>query len=130
MGRTKTYTNVIAVVLIAFALITIFMSSAVLFDWFGLRAKQGFYVPFIVKTNLTAGLLYLIAAYAFIKRQGWAFWVMLSTALLLIYAFALLYVRIHTGGLYESHTVIAMVFRIVFTLVLATVMYVVSNKEN
>ena len=106
------------------------MSSAVLFDWFGIRAKQGFFVPFIVKTNLTAGFLYLIAAYAFIKNQQWAFWVMLSTALLLLYASALLYVRIHTGGLYESRTVVAMVFRVVFTLVLAALLYVNTGKDK
>lgn len=128
MRRNKLYRNLIAVILIAFGLLSIFMSSAVLFDWFGMQAKQGNYIPFIVKTNLTAGFLYLIAAYAFIKRQQWAFWVLLSTALLLIYTSALFYVRIHTGGLYESHTVIAMVFRVIFTLVFAALLYVFAEK--
>lgn len=129
MRRNNLYRNVITVILIAFALLTIFMSSAVLFDWFGMQAKQGNYVLFIVKTNLTAGFLYLIAAYAFIKRQQWAYWVLLSTALLLIYTSALLYVRIHTGGLYESRTIIAMVFRVIFTLVFAALLYAYADKE-
>lgn len=130
MKKNRIYRNAITVILIAFAVLTLFMSSAVLFDLFGIREKQGFFVPFVVKTNLTAGILYLLAAYAFIKRQQWAFWVMLSAALLLIYASALLYVRIHTGGLYESRTVVAMIFRVIFTLVLAALLYAFPREEG
>ena len=80
MKKNNTFKYIIAAVLIAFALISIFMSSAVLIDWFGIRAKQGNYVPFIVKTNLTAGFLYLIAAYGLIKSRKWSFWIMLFSS--------------------------------------------------
>ncbi|MGO1584755.1 MAG: hypothetical protein ACTH6S_13685 [Mesonia sp.] len=128
MKKNNTFKYIIAAVLIAFALISIFMSSAVLIDWFGIRAKQGNYVPFIVKTNLTAGFLYLIAAYGLIKSRKWSFWIMLSVALLLFYAFALFYIHIHSGGLYENRTIFAMAFRIVFTLVFAGLIYSSTNK--
>ena len=130
MKHNKTVKTTITIILIVFALVTIFMSSSVLFDWFGIRAKAGSYIPFIVKTNLTAGFLYLIAAYGFIKSQKWAFWAMLSVALLLFYASALSYVHIHTGGLYEDRTIVAMIFRIVFTLILAGFMYKGADKKD
>ena len=130
MEKNKIAKTIISIVLIVFALVTIFMSSSVLFDWFGIRAKEGSYIPFVVKTNLTAGFLYLIVAYGFINSQKWAFWAMLSVALLLFYAFALSYVHIHTGGLYENHTILAMIFRIVFTLILAGFIYKGADKKD
>ncbi|HLW32042.1 MAG TPA: hypothetical protein VKX40_07255 [Aequorivita sp.] len=130
MKNNKIFKKSIAIALIAFALITVFVSSSVLFDWFGIRAKQGNYVPFIVKTNLTVGLIYLIAAYGFIKSNRWAFWAMLSAALLLVYAFILFYVHMHTGGLYEERTFGIMIFRIVFTLVFAVLIYISSKNET
>lgn len=130
MQKKKVIRSVISIVLIAFALLTIFMSSSVLFDWFGIRAKQGNYVPFVVKTNLTAAFLYLFAVYALIKKYKWAFWIMLSAALLLIYASVLFYVHIHTGGLHETRTSGALIFRVVFTVVMAFLIYIINNREE
>lgn len=127
--RTKSrYRIVIAIVLAAFALLTLFMSSATLFDWFGIQAKQGNYVPFVVKTNLTVAVLYLFAVYALIKKYRWAFWVMLSAALLLIYTSVLFYVHIHTGGLHEAQTIGALIFRVVFTLIFSVLIYIANNR--
>lgn len=130
MKKNKRYKQVIAGVLIAFALVTIFMSSAVLLDWFDIRAKQGNYVPFVVKTNLTAGFIYLIAAYGFINSKKWSSWAMLSVALLLFYALALFYLHMHSGGLYEMRTLVALIFRILFTLLFAGLIYMNSNKKT
>lgn len=126
----KTFKNSVAIALIAFALVTLFMSSSVLFDWFDIRAKQGNYVPFIVKTNLTVGLIYLISAYGFIKSNNWAFWAMLSAALLLVYALILFYIHMHTGGLYENHTIGAMIFRIMLTLLFAVLISLGTNNKT
>jgi hypothetical protein len=130
MKKNKILKIVVAFVLIAFALLTVFMSSSVLFDWFGIRAKEGNYVPFIVKTNLTMGIVYLIAAYGFIKTRSWAFWLMLSAALFLLFAFAVFYIHIQSGGLYESKTIGAMTFRIAFTLLIAGLIYISTNKKT
>ena len=61
-------TRIIAIVLALFALLTLFLSSAVIFDWFGIRAKEGNYVLFVVWSNFIASILYLLAVYGFIKR--------------------------------------------------------------
>ncbi len=118
------------IILIAFALLTIFMSSSVLFDWFSIRTKEGNYVPFIVKTNLTMGITYLIAAYGSIKSKKWAFWLMLSAVLVLLFAFVVFYIHIQSGGLYETKTISAMTFRIVFTLLMAGLIYIITNKKT
>lgn len=118
------------IILIAFALLTIFMSSSVLFDWFGIRTKEGNYVPFIVKTNLTMGIIYLIAAYGSIKSKKWPFWLMLSAVLVLLFAFVAFYIHIQSGGLYETKTIGAMTFRIVFTLLMAGLIYITTNKKT
>ncbi|MGO3183611.1 MAG: hypothetical protein ACTIJ9_12350 [Aequorivita sp.] len=129
MKKNKTIKNVIAIVLIVFALVTIFMSTAVLFDLFNILAKVGNYIPFVVKTNLTAGFLYLLAAYGFINANKWAFWAMLSVALLLFYALTLSYVHIHTGGLFESRTIVALIIRILFTLVMAVFVFQFTDRK-
>ena len=129
MKKDKIFKYLIATILIAFALVTLFMSSAVLFDWFNMRASQGNYVPFIVKTNMTAGFLYLIAAYGFLASKRWAFWTMLSVTILLFYSFTLFYLHIHSGGLYENKTILAMIVRIIFTLILATLISRGTNKK-
>jgi len=130
MKKSNLLKTITVATLVVFALATIFVSSSVLFDWFDIRTKQGNYVPFIVKTNLTAGVIYLISVYGYITSKKWAFWSMITAALILIYAFALLYMHIHTGGLYEKHTIGVMIFRIVLTLIFAALIYWNSNNEK
>lgn len=128
MDKKNIFRNSLTIALIIFALLTVFMSSAVLFDWFGLREIQGNYVPFVVKSNLTAGFIYLISVYGFLKSQKWVFWALLSAALLLIYTSVLYYVHTHTGGLYETRTMGALIFRTVLTLVFAFLINFENNR--
>lgn len=66
----KKYTSKLsAVILVAFGLLTLFLSTSVIFDLFGIRAKEGNYVLFIVWANLISSILYLFAAYGFIKHK-------------------------------------------------------------
>ncbi len=130
MEKYKIFKYIIAISLIAFALLTVFMSSSVLFDWFGIRAKEGNFVPFIVKTNLTVGFIYLIATYGYLKSKKWPFWLMLSAALVLFFAFSAFYIHINTGGLYENRTIGAMIFRILLTLLFAGLIYISTKKKQ
>lgn len=130
MNKNRIAKYLIAGILIAFALVTLFMSVSVLMDWFGIRAKQGNYVPFVVKTNLTAGFIYLIAAYGFITSKKWSAWAMLSVALLLFYGLTLFYLHMHSGGLYEKQTLFALIFRISFTLIFAGLMSRNYDSKN
>ena len=54
---------ILLIFLLLFGAVTLFMSSSVLFDWFGIREKEGNFVTLIVWANLICGVLYLIAAF-------------------------------------------------------------------
>lgn len=128
MKKNKVFKYVIALALIAFASATLFMSNSVIFDWFGIREKEGDYVPFIVYTNLIAGVLYLISAYGLIKAQKWTLRVLIITALLLVTALIALALHINSGGIFELKTVGAMIFRIALTIVFSGLAYYSLRK--
>jgi hypothetical protein len=117
-----------AVIIAAFGLITLFLSSSVIFDLFGMRAKEGDYVLFVVVANLVSSLLYLLAVYGIIINKTWTTKVLSIAVVLLLMAFAWLFVHINIGGIYETKTISAMVFRITITLLFAGSSFLL-NKE-
>jgi len=128
--KTKRIINtLIATVLAIFALLTLFLSSSVIFDWFDIRAKEGNYVLFIVWTNFICSILYLFAVYGFLKRKRWTFWVLIVALVVLIVAFAALLIHINNGGVHEEKTIGAMLFRISLTLTFSLVSLLKYNKK-
>jgi uncharacterized membrane protein (DUF2068 family) len=104
-------------ILVLFGAVTLFMSSSVLFDWFGIRAKEGNYVPGIVWANFVCAMLYLISAYGIFKNKTWAKFPLVISLIILILAYLILFIHINNGGLYETKTVGAMAFRIGVTAI-------------
>ena len=94
------------------------MSSAVLFDWFGIRAKEGNYIPFIVWANWLCGLLYLAATYGIWKNKSWAKIPLISSIAILLFSYIGLFIYINGGEIYETKTMGTMAFRIGVTLLL------------
>ena len=129
MKNRTIITTISAIVLALFALLTLFLSSAVIFDWFGIRAKEGNYVLFIVWANFICSVLYLIAVYGFLKRVKWTVWVLLTALLILIAAFVALQFYIGNGGIYEAKTVKAMIFRMLVTLSFSLIAFFYINKQ-
>lgn len=101
--------------LVAFALLTLFLSSSVIFDWFGIREKEGDYVLFVVLSNFISSVLYLFAAYGFAMNKKWTIAPLLVSVVILVIAQFGLFSHIDAGGLYETKTVYAMYFRITVT---------------
>ncbi len=130
MEKNRILKYVIAAALIAFALLTLFLSSSVLFDWFGIRATEGNFVPLVVWANLICSLLYLIAAFGYLLSKKWPFSVMLLASIVLILAYFGLFIHIKNDGLYESKTVGAMLFRILVTLFFAGIFYRSLKKKK
>lgn len=128
MKRNKMFRSLFAIVLIAFATATLFMSSSVIFDWFGIREMEGDYVPFIVWTNFIAGWLYLVSAYGLLKAQKWAFWILIGTTLFLAIALVVLALYINSGGVFELKNVGAMGFRIALTIAFSVLAYYSLKK--
>lgn len=119
----------IAVILTAFGLLTLFLSSSVILDLFDIRAKEGNYVLFIVWANFISSILYLLAAFGFIKGKAWTAKILSISLLILIVAFIGLKIHISSGGIYETKTIGAMIFRISFTLIFATIAYFTLTKK-
>lgn len=109
--------TILLIFLILFGLVTLFMSSSVLFDCFGIREKEGNYVAGVVWANWVCAILYLVAAYGIFKNQVWARFPLTFSLIILIIASIFLYIHINNGGLYETKTVGAMAFRIGVTAI-------------
>ena len=109
--------TILLIFLVLFGGVTLFMSSSVLFDWFGIRAKEGNYVPGIVWANFVCGILYLIAAYGILKNLTWAKFPLIISMIVLVFAYIGLFIHINNDGLYETKTIGAMAFRIGVTAI-------------
>jgi len=120
----------IAGILAVFGLVTLFLSGSVILDLFGIRAKEGNYVLFIVWANFISSILYLVAAVGFIKLKTWTLRPLGVSVLVLLLAFAGLFIHIYTGGIYETKTIGAMVFRITITIGFTALAYFMISKRN
>ena len=121
---------VLAFILAGFGLLTLFLSTSVIFDLFGIRAKEGNYVLFVVWSNFMSSILYLLAAYGFTKSKKWTTLLLGISTLILIVAFIGLKIHVSSGGIYESKTIGAMIFRISVTLVSAIIAYYTITKKK
>ena len=119
-----------SLILAGFGLLTLFLSSSVIFDWFGIRAKEGNYVLLVVWANFISSLLYLISAYGFMKIKSWTFKTLSVATVILIVALIGLFIHIYSGGIYETKTVFAMLFRISVTIVFTAIAYFSINKKK
>ena len=122
--------KITASALLLFALLTLFLSGSVIFDLFDIREKEGNYVLFVVWANFISSFLYLVAAYGLFKMKKWSFWLLVVSVFILIAAFIGLKMHINDGGLYETKTVSAMLFRIGLTVFIAIASYfLLQNKQ-
>lgn len=128
MKTIKTYVPV--VILGGFALLTLFLSSSVIFDLFEIREKEGNYVPFIVWANFVSSVLYLFAVNSFVKQSKRSIYFLGTALLILIIAFIGLKIHVNSGGLYEEKTCKAMLFRICVTAIFTLIAYFTIWKKQ
>ena len=130
MKKAISYTSGILVA--GFGLLTIFLSSSVIFDLFDIRAQEGNYVLFVVWANFISSLLYLFAAYGFFKNKKWTALLLAISVVVLIGAYIGLNIHANNDGLYETKTMGAMVFRISVTLIFTMLAYffITINTKN
>lgn len=114
--------------MLLFALLTLFLSSSLIFDKFGIRAKEGNYVLFVVWANFICSWLYFLSVYGLIKLSKWTVKPLIASILVLVAALAGLFVHIQNGGLYETKTIGALFFRIGLTVVFAIMAYLITIK--
>ncbi len=113
-----------------FGLLTLFLSTSVIFDLFGIREKEGDYVLFIVWANFISSILYLIAAVTWIKKMKITSTLLGTSTAILALGFVGLLIHINAGGLHETKTIGAMVFRTLLTLILTIISYKILKKHT
>lgn len=118
---------VLITILAIFGSVTLFMSSSILFDWLGIRGKEGNFVPPVVWANWICGILYLMTAFGIFRHKAWAKIPLIISLLILMGTFIILFIHINGGGLYETKTVRAMAFRTAVTsLLLLTTLKIIK----
>lgn len=117
-----------ALLLAAFGLLTLFLTTSILFDLFGVREQEGNYVLTVVWANFICSIIYLIASYGFIKKKEWTFLLLSLATIILIAAFILFAVHIYSNGIYETKTVGAMGFRISISIVFTAISFYYIKK--
>jgi len=126
----KVILYLVVAVLTVFGLLTMFLSTSVIFDLFDVRAKEGNYVLFVVWSNFISSFLYLISVYGLLSSKKWTFRTLGLATLILTIAFVGFLFYIQSGGIHETKTVSAMVFRIVLTLGFTLFAYITINKKT
>lgn len=130
MERKQIIRYISAILLFGFGILTLFLSTSVIFDLFGIRAKEGNYVLFVVWSNFLSSILYLFSAYGFLKNKSWTKLLLGIASIILIISFVSLKLHISNGGVYETKTVGAMIFRTTLTIALALVAYFTTQKNE
>ena len=89
-------------VLAIFGLLTLFLSTSVIFDLFDVREKEGNYVLFIVWSNFISSFLYLISVYGLLTLKNWTLKTLGLATIILTIAFIGFLFYIQSGGIHEN----------------------------
>ncbi len=128
MKKSKLFKYGVALILTTFGLLTLFLSSTVLFDWFGIREKQGNYVLLVIWANFVCGFLYLFAVYGLVRLKKWTIKPLIGALIILVLAGIGLFSHINSGGLYETKTLGALFFRATISLIFIRLTYSITRK--
>ena len=117
----NTLLRIAAVAALAFGLLTIRSGASVLFGDPLDAAGAGAVVPFVLWFNFTAGFANVAASAGLWFFQRWAAWLAIAIALATVVAFGLFGVHVAQGGPYETRTLLAMVVRSSFWIVITVI---------
>ena len=128
MSKNKILTYATLAGLILFTITTLFLSTSIIFNQFGIRTQEGNYVPLVVRSNFLTGVLYLISVFGLWANKKWTIVPLLISLSVLIGAFLGLFVHVNSGGLYETKTIGALFFRIIVTMIFTLLVYLITIK--
>ncbi len=115
---TPRWAKPVAVIALAFGLVTLKSGGGVLF-LVGPRIIAGDFVPFVVWFNFLAGFAYIAAAVGLWRWERWAAGLAAAIAILTLLVFAAFGLHVLAGGAFETRTVGAMTLRLVFWTAIA-----------
>ncbi|HRD54351.1 MAG TPA: hypothetical protein PKY96_17055 [Flavobacteriales bacterium] len=105
----------LGLVIIAFGALTLFLSTSVLLDLFGIRERESPYVPAVVAANLIASLLYLPAGAGLLMQRRWSSVLLAAAVAVLLVGALFLALHINSGGIYRTATIGALTIRTLLT---------------
>lgn len=129
-SKLKTLKLIQTTLLIIVGFATLFMSAAILFDFFNIRESQGDYVQFVVIANFVCAFLYLAAVSSNLKgnTKNSARFLGLAT-LIMVVAFVALLFYIESGKPYELKTIKAITVRTAFTALMAIISVYILKQQ-
>ncbi len=122
-GAKPVLRYILAAVALIFGAATIKAGGDVLFFNEQARSTAGNYVPFVVWANFIGGFLYATAGLLILFRSTQAFRISVLIAALTVAVLIALGIHIAVGGVYETRTLAAMVFRIVVWVTISLVLH-------
>lgn len=114
--------KLLSLFIILFSFATVFSGGKALFSEAG-RTAAGEIVPYVLWYNFIAGFFYFVAGVAILKQHSCAKKV--SSVLALTSSVVLIFLGVHilSGKAYETRTLVAMMFRSVFWVVVALTLF-------
>jgi hypothetical protein len=109
----------VALIAVAFGIVTIIVGGKTLFGGAEQRAAAGNIVPFVLWFNFVAGFAYVIAGFGLFLWKRWAAQLSAVIAVATIAVFIAFGTHIFLGGMFEVRTVGAMIIRSVVWVVIA-----------
>lgn len=119
-----------AVFMLLLGLVSLFLSVSYMFNLFQLRNPQEHYPFFILFVGFICSIIYLFAAYGFLKEDKRTTLALFIGASILILSFMGLLVHIMVGGLYEVVTIRSLVVRTFITLVFTAISWNYLIKQE
>ena len=119
-----------SLLLIIFGALSTFLTLSIIFDLFGIREKEGNYVPFIIYTNLVCGIIFIFAAFSNWKKLNMTTNLLGLASIVLVIAYISLLVYVDNGGVHEEKTLSAMLFRIGLTALLTLTSFYLNKKQQ
>jgi hypothetical protein len=102
------WSRALALIALAFGLLTIKEGGTVLFGDAAARIAAGDYVAFVLWFNFIAGFAYIVAGIGLWLQRRWALTLAITIAVATLLTFAAFAVHIYAGGAYEQRTLVAM----------------------
>ena len=119
-----------AFILAAFGLLTLFLTTSILLDLFGMREKNVGYTPFVIWVNFFCGIAYIFAAYGFLKSKYYTSKLLTIATIVLFATFGIFNLYVKNGGIHKEDTFGALLFRTAITLIFAIIAYFTINKKR
>jgi hypothetical protein len=117
--RRPRWAPVLALVAVAFGIVTIVVGGKTLFGGPEEIAAAGNIVPFVLWFNFVAGFAYVMAGVGLFLWKRWAAQLSAAIAAATIVVFIAFGIHVFFGGAFESRTVGAMIIRSIIWIVIA-----------